>query len=125
LLLLVTGRLKTLSTRVRVGAESKAPLLRRGLFFVEALAMQLTDKHRQYWQKNLRITGILLVIWFVVTFVAAFFARDLNFTFFGWPFSFWVASQGALVIYVVIIGYYAHYMNKLDNEYGVAEIEEE
>jgi putative solute:sodium symporter small subunit len=110
---------------VQVKAESRVPLLRRGLFFVEALVMQLTDKHRQYWQKNLRITGILLAIWFVVTFVAAYFARDLNFTFFGWPFSFWVASQGALVVYVIIIGYYAHYMNKLDNEYGVAEIEEE
>jgi putative solute:sodium symporter small subunit len=110
---------------MHVEAESRAPLLRRGLFFVEAFVMQLTDKHRQYWQKNLRITGILLAIWFVVTFVTAYFARDLNFTFFGWPFSFWVASQGALVIYVIIIGYYAHYMNKLDNEYGVAEIEEE
>lgn len=87
--------------------------------------MQLTERHRQYWQKNLRITGILLVIWFFVTFVLAYFARDLNFSFFGWPFSFWVGAQGALIVYVVIIGYYAHYMNKLDNEYGVAEIEEE
>ena len=31
--------------------------------------MQLTETHRQYWQKNLRITAILLAIWFVVTFV--------------------------------------------------------
>ena len=87
--------------------------------------MQLTERHHQYWQKNLRITGILLAIWFFVTFVLAYFARDLNFSFFGWPFSFWVAAQGALIVYVVIIGYYAYYMNKLDNEYGVAEIEEE
>jgi putative solute:sodium symporter small subunit len=87
--------------------------------------MQLTERHRHYWQRNLRITGILLGIWFVVTFVVAYFARDLSFSFFGWPFSFWVASQGALVIYVVIIGYYAYYMNKLDIECGVAEIEED
>ena len=87
--------------------------------------MDLTEKHRQYWQTNLRRTGMLLAIWFVVTFVATFFARDLSFTVFGWPFSFWVASQGALVVYVLIIGYYAHCMNKLDIEYGVAEIEEE
>jgi putative solute:sodium symporter small subunit len=33
-------------------------------------------------------------VWFVVTFVVAYFARDLNFNFFGWPFSFWVAAQG-------------------------------
>jgi putative solute:sodium symporter small subunit len=87
--------------------------------------MQLTERHHQYWQKNLNITGILLAIWFVVTFVAGYFARDLNFTFFGWPFSFWVAGQGALIVYVVIIGYYAYYMNKLDQAFGVAEIEEE
>ena len=85
--------------------------------------MQLTDRHREYWRKNLRITGILLAIWFVVTFLVGYFARDLNFSFFGWPFSFWMGAQGALVIYVLIIWYYAHYMNKLDQEYGVAEEE--
>lgn len=83
--------------------------------------MQLSSKHEEYWRKNLRITGILLAIWFVVTFVVAFFARDLSFNFFGWPFSFWVAAQGALVVYVLIIWYYARYMNRLDQEYGVAE----
>jgi len=86
---------------------------------------QLTERHHEYWRKNLRITGILLAIWFFVTFVVGYFARDLNFTFFGWPFSFWVAGQGALIVYVVIIGYYAYYMNRLDQEFGVDEIEEE
>jgi putative solute:sodium symporter small subunit len=80
--------------------------------------------HHEYWRKNLRITAFLLSIWFFVTFVLVFFARDLDFKFFGWPFSFWVAAQGALVVYCLIIGYYAHYMNKLDREYGVAEGEE-
>ena len=85
--------------------------------------MQLTETHRHYWQKNLRLTGILLAIWFLVTFGVGYFARDLNFTFFGWPFSFWVGAQGALIVYVVIIWYYAHVMNKLDIEHGVAEEE--
>ncbi|MFM8576511.1 MAG: DUF4212 domain-containing protein [Limnohabitans sp.] len=87
--------------------------------------MQLTESHRQYWRKNLNITAILLGIWFVVTFVVTYFARDLSFNFFGWPFSFWVAAQGSLVVYVAIIWYYAHYMNKLDQEHGVAEAEED
>ena len=86
--------------------------------------MQLTEKHREYWRRNLRITGVLLAIWFVVTFVVAYFARDLNFSFFGWPFSFWVGAQGALIVYMVMIWYYARTMNKLDQEYGVAEAEE-
>ena len=87
--------------------------------------MQLTDRHRRYWQKNLRITGILLAIWFFVTFVIGYFARDLNFNFFGWPFSFWVGAQGALIVYVAIIGFYAWYMNRLDIEHGVEEDEEQ
>jgi putative solute:sodium symporter small subunit len=86
--------------------------------------MQLTERHQEYWRKNLRITGLLLALWFFVTFVLGFFARELTFSFFGWPFSFWVASQGALVVYCLIIWYYARYMNKLDIEYGVAEGEE-
>lgn len=85
--------------------------------------MVRTDRQREYWRKNLRITGILLAIWFFVTFVVGYFARELNFDFFGWPFSFWVAAQGALLIYVAIIGYYAYYMNRLDQEYGVHEEE--
>ena len=87
--------------------------------------MQLTESHKQYWSKNLRITAILLFIWFVVTFVVGFYARDLAFNFFGWPFSFWMGAQGSLVIYVLIIAYYAHYMNKLDQEYVCAEVEED
>ncbi|HSX92540.1 MAG TPA: DUF4212 domain-containing protein [Hydrogenophaga sp.] len=86
--------------------------------------MQLTEKHRHYWRKNLNITAILLAIWFFVTFVVGYYARDLNFNFFGWPFSFWVGAQGALVVYVAIIGFYAWYMNKLDIEHGVDETEE-
>ena len=86
--------------------------------------MQLSARHHEYGRKNLRITAFLLSIWVFVTFVLIYFARDLDFKFFGWPFSFWVAAQGALVVYCVIIWYYAHYMNKLDIEYGVAEGEE-
>jgi len=85
--------------------------------------MQLSERHHQYGRRNLRITGILLVVWFIVTFVVGFYARELSFTFFGWPFSFWVASQGALIVYVIIIGYYAWYMNRLDKEFGVSEEE--
>ncbi len=87
--------------------------------------MQMTENHRRSWQKNLNITAVLMAIWFVVTFAASYFARDLNFTFFGWPFSFWMGAQGSLVIYVLIIWFYARYMNQLDQEHGVAEIEED
>ena len=81
--------------------------------------MSDVDQHSQYWRKNLRVTGVLLVIWFVVTFVVGYFAPALNFTFFGWPFSFWVAGQGALLVYLAIIGFYAYYMKRLDRQFGI------
>jgi putative solute:sodium symporter small subunit len=85
--------------------------------------MQISASQQEYWRKNLKLTGVLLVIWFVVTFVVAYFARDLSFNFFGWPFSFWVAAQGALVTYVALIYFYARTMNRLDQEHGFAEEE--
>jgi putative solute:sodium symporter small subunit len=85
-------------------------------------AMQLTQKHNDYWHKNLVVTGVLLLIWFIVTFVEAWFARELNsITIFGFPLGFYMSAQGSLAIYVAIIGYYAWYMTKLDKEYGVDE----
>lgn len=83
--------------------------------------MKISENHQRYWEKNLRVTAALMLIWFLVSFVVTFFARELSFTFFGWPFSFWVGSQGALVVYVLIIAFYARYMNRLDVAHGVAE----
>lgn len=86
---------------------------------------QVSAKLQEYWRRNLNVTAVLLAIWFVVTYVVAYFARDLNFNFFGWPFSFYMAAQGSLIVYVAIIFFYARYMNNLDREYGVEEEEEE
>lgn len=84
--------------------------------------MQLTERHEEYWKKNLQITAVLMAIWFVVTYVVGYFARELNgITVFGFPLGFYMGAQGALIIYVISIFYYAKRMNKLDKEYDVAE----
>ena len=80
-----------------------------------------TPNQRHYWQKSLSITAVLMAVWFVVTFGVAFFARDLNFHFFGWPFSFWVGAQGAMVVYVLIVWVYAYLMNRLDEAHSLNE----
>lgn len=87
--------------------------------------MQLSEKHQAYWQATLRKTALLLAIWFIATFVIAYFARDLSFNFFGWPFAFYMGAQGSLVVYLLIIWYYARSMNQMDKEFGVAEAEED
>lgn len=83
--------------------------------------MPWTDRHQAHWRQNLRITAILLVIWFVVTFVLTFYARELSFNFFGGPFSFWAAALGAPLVYVIIVAYHAHHMERLDRQHGLAE----
>ena len=84
--------------------------------------MQLHEQQQRYWKKNLRLISALIAIWFVVTFVVGWFARDLQYiTIFGFPVSFYMAAQGALVVYVLIVWYYAQAMNKLDREYVASE----
>ena len=61
-------------------------------------------------------------MWFIVTFVEAWFARELNsMTFLGFPLGFYMSAQGSLIIYVALIGIYALLMRKLDLEYKVDE----
>jgi putative solute:sodium symporter small subunit len=86
--------------------------------------MQLTEKHHEYWRRNLGLTLMLLAVWFVVTFVVGYFARELSFDFLGWPFSFYMCAQGSLIVYVVLIWVYARRMRRLDEEYGVEEQED-
>lgn len=79
-------------------------------------------RSREYWRKNLQVTFILLLIWFVVTFVASYFARELNsLVILGFPLGFYMGAQGALLVYLLIVVFYAWYMKRLDRRYGMAE----
>lgn len=71
------------------------------------------------WRRTRRLTMTLLAIWFGVTFAAIFFARELaGLTLFGWSVSFYMAAQGALLIYLAIVGIYALAMRRLDAQSG-------
>ncbi len=81
-------------------------------------------RRQRYWRNTLRLTAALLLVWFCVTFGVSYFARLLNFDFFGWPFSFWMGAQGAPLIYVFIIGFYAWRMNRADAEFERDSVEQ-
>ena len=84
-------------------------------------ASVLQPRHRRHWRANLRFTAVLLGLWFGVAFGVAWWARGLDFVFFGWPFSFWVAAQGAPIVFLMIVVVYAASMNRLDHAHGVSE----
>jgi putative solute:sodium symporter small subunit len=76
-----------------------------------------------YWKKNLNYVGILLVIWFVVSYVFGILIADQldSIRFFGFKLGFWFAQQGSEVIFVILIFVYVSLMNKLDREFDVHE----
>ena len=80
-----------------------------------------------YWKRNLRLVGMLLAVWALVSFgCGILFADALD----GWripgtgfPLGFWFAQQGAIYVFVVLIFIYVRRMNRLDRAHGVAEDE--
>jgi putative solute:sodium symporter small subunit len=85
---------------------------------------ELTERQKdEYWRYNVRLTTILLGIWFVVTFlISGLWAGYLNhITIIGFPLGYYMAAQGSLAIFVIEIAVYAYLMNKKDDEYGIRE----
>ena len=76
-----------------------------------------------YWRRTLRLSRALLWIWLVLTVAVCLFGRSLDFDFFGWPFGFWATSQGALIVFCLIVWYYAWAMNRLDEELGDDDVD--
>jgi putative solute:sodium symporter small subunit len=76
-----------------------------------------------YWKRNISLTLGLLAVWFVVGYLLAIvFAPALNaYTFLGAPLGFWIAQNGAIYVFVVLILIYALRMNQMDKEFGVEE----
>jgi putative solute:sodium symporter small subunit len=81
------------------------------------------DQKKSYWRYNISLTTVLLIIWFVVTYlVSGLWAASLNnFSFLGFPLGYYMAAQGSLAIFVIEIAVYAFLMNKLDLKYGIRE----
>ena len=78
---------------------------------------------KAYWAKNIRLVLSLLAVWFLVSFgMAILFVVFLDdFRFFGFKFGFWMAQQGSIYCFVILIFVYVYKMNKLDLKYGVSE----
>ncbi len=78
-----------------------------------------------YWRANLRYVGILLSVWFVVSYgFGIILVEPLNrirIPGTGFPLGFWFAQQGSIYVFVVLIFVYVVLMNRLDRQYGLDE----
>ena len=72
-----------------------------------------------HWARTRRLIALLLALWLATSFCTVFFARDLaHLSVFGWPLSFYLAAQGASLIYLAVIGSFAWRMRRLDRDFA-------
>lgn len=67
-------------------------------------------------KRQRRLTAVLLLVWAATSFGPGFFARSLSFELWGWPFYFWMAAQGSILIFLFIVVLYAWLMNRWEAE---------
>jgi putative solute:sodium symporter small subunit len=79
------------------------------------------QRQRLYWRANIALIRNLLIVWALVSIVfSILLVEPLNtIRFFGIPFGFWMAQQGSIVTFVVLIFIYAVQMDKLDRKYDI------
>ncbi|MDQ1812804.1 DUF4212 domain-containing protein [Massilia sp. CCM 9210] len=82
---------------------------------------RLVAARRVHWARTRRITAILLLLWLATGFCTVFFARELaTWSLFGWPLSFYLAAQGASLVYLAILGVYVLAMRRADRRFVAA-----
>lgn len=88
------------------------------------MSAQSTFDRRAYWRRTLRRLLTLLAIWLVAgPIMSILFVEPLNrFTIGGAPFGFWMAHQGSMYVFVVLIFANAWLADRLDREFGVNEV---
>ena len=76
----------------------------------------MDKKNKEYWNSNLKIVSVLLVIWFLVSFGFGILFSDFldQIKIGGFKLGFWFAQQGSIYIFVVLIFAYVYLMQKLD-----------
>lgn len=83
----------------------------------------MIDERKRYWRKQLVRTSILLVIWAVTGFgLSILFVEELNAVMLGdMPLGFWMAQQGSIYIFILLILVYAILSGRADREAGLSD----
>ncbi len=81
----------------------------------------MSNKER-HWEKTKGLMFLTLAIWFVFSIVIFMFGESLNNgSFLGYPLAYYMCAQGSIVIFVVLIFWFANRQEKIDEEFGFAE----
>ena len=77
----------------------------------------------QYWKANLRLILGCLIVWALVSYGFAILLRPVlaGVPIGGTDLGFWFAQQGSILTFIALIFFYAWRMNKLDQQFGLAE----
>ena len=69
--------------------------------------------------------AVLLTLWFLVSFGCSILLVDWldQFKLFGFPVGFWMAQQGSIFVFGLLIWVYVWWMDRLDRRYNVHEDE--
>ena len=82
-------------------------------------------KREEHWARTKRLMFITLAIWFVFSFVVHWFAHALNgVSVLGFPLGFYMAAQGSLIVFVILIFWSVRAQDRIDRDCGVAEADE-
>ena len=83
----------------------------------------MSNSASDYWKANIRLVSILLVIWFIVSFLFGIILVDVlnNIRIAGVGLGFWFAQQGSIYTFLILIFVYAKKMNALDRKFDVHE----
>jgi putative solute:sodium symporter small subunit len=75
-----------------------------------------------WWNKTWNMMIVALAIWAFFSFVIHLFAPQLNsIVILGFPLGFYMAAQGSLIAFVVLLFWFARAQDAVDREFGVAE----
>lgn len=86
----------------------------------EGIFMMTNDE--AWWSKTKGLMITCLIIWAIFGYAIHFFVVPLNnIVILGFPLGFYMAAQGSLIVFVVLIFWFANRQNAIDREHGVAE----
>ena len=78
----------------------------------------------RYWQRTSTLMYTMLALWAIFGFGVHMFVVPLNkIVIAGFPLGFYMAAQGSLIVFVVMLFWFAKAQDKIDREEGVAEEE--